>query len=152
MAQELLGKWRKGRMAIRPHVRLSLTGARLLLSLAFVAEFTARGLRRLLVIVTRRPIRAVATPVPSVVPFSFSVGHNMPLSRETCKMCWRANPVGFAVPDDVWQEVVPSERRSDVVCISCFARLADEKLIPWDDQIQLYPVSLATHQNQGASP
>jgi hypothetical protein len=69
----------------------------------------------------------------------------MPLSRETCRICWRANPVGFYVPDDVWNAVIPPEHLSNVVCISCFARLADEKLVPWDRDIQLYPVSMHTH-------
>lgn len=40
---------------------------------------------------------------------------------------------------------MPPEHLSSVVCISCFARLADEKLIPWDQDIQLYPVSMHTH-------
>ncbi|MBA7622590.1 hypothetical protein ES703_29968 [subsurface metagenome] len=71
----------------------------------------------------------------------------MPLSREICKLCFRANPVGFSVPDEIWKDVIPSEHRSKVVCISCFARLADEKLIPWDKQICLYPISMHTHLN-----
>ncbi len=69
----------------------------------------------------------------------------MPLSREICKLCFRVNPVGFVVPDETWIAVTPPEYRSKVVCISCFAHLADEKLIPWDNQIQLYPVSMRTH-------
>lgn len=69
----------------------------------------------------------------------------MSLSREICKICFRANPVGFYVPDNIWNDVVPSEYRSRVVCISCFTCLADEKLVPWDDNIQFYPVSMHTH-------
>lgn len=69
----------------------------------------------------------------------------MPLSREICRICFRVNPVGFAVPDEVWHDVIPPEHLSNVVCISCFARLADEKLVPWDRQIQFYPVSMYTH-------
>jgi hypothetical protein len=68
----------------------------------------------------------------------------MSLSREICKICFRANPVGFTVPDEIWRDVIPTELQSDVVCISCFARLADEKLVPWDLQIELYPVSMHT--------
>lgn len=30
----------------------------------------------------------------------------------------------------------------------CFARFADEKLIPWEDHIVFYPVSLASHINE----
>ncbi len=69
----------------------------------------------------------------------------MPLSREICRICFRVNPVGFYVPDNIWNDVVPPEHLSSVVCISCFARLADEKLVPWDRDIQLYPVSMYTH-------
>ena len=69
----------------------------------------------------------------------------MTLSREICKICFRANPVGFSVPDEIWKDAIPSRHWDDVVCISCFARLADEKLIPWDEQIELYPVSMRTH-------
>lgn len=65
-----------------------------------------------------------------------------PLSREICKLCFRVNPIGFHVPDKVWKDVIPSEHQSKVVCISCFAHLADEKLIPWDSKIRLYPISL----------
>jgi hypothetical protein len=60
-------------------------------------------------------------------------------------MCHRANPVGFQVPDSIWREVVPEEYQSGVVCLPCFTRLADEKLVPWDRQIRFYPVSMATH-------
>ena len=69
----------------------------------------------------------------------------MSLSREICKICFRANPVGFTVPNEIWKDVVPSEYCSRVLCISCFTRLADEKLIPWDREIQFYPVSMNTH-------
>ena len=69
----------------------------------------------------------------------------MALSRETCKICFHANPIGFRVSDDVWRDVVPNEYLEKVVCISCFTRLADEKFIAWDNDIQLYPVSLCSH-------
>ena len=67
------------------------------------------------------------------------------LTREICKKCLRDNPIGFKVPDSIWQDVVPDFLQSGVVCISCFTQLADEKFIPWDDQIEFYPVSLHTH-------
>ena len=69
----------------------------------------------------------------------------MSLSREICKICFRANPVGFSVPDEIWKDVVPSVHLSSTICISCFAGLADEKLTPWDKEIKLYPVSMYTH-------
>ena len=70
------------------------------------------------------------------------------MSREICKICWHVNPVGFSVPDAVWEAVVPLQFRSNVLCILCFARLADEKLIPWDEDIKFYPVSLYTHLDE----
>ena len=69
----------------------------------------------------------------------------MVATREICKMCYRINPVGFKVLDKIWREVVPPEFQHFVVCLSCFIRLADEMLIPWDDEIRFFPVSLVTH-------
>ena len=66
-------------------------------------------------------------------------------TREICKLCWQINVVGFHVPDDVWTAVVPECAQTRVVCLACFTRLADEKLIPWDRDIEFSPVSLATH-------
>jgi len=84
--------------------------------------------------------------VPDTVPEEpmLAVG-----SRETCKACYHVNPIGFHVPDDVWLAVVPECLQGRVVCVQCFARLADEKLIPWDRDIEFFPVSMATHAEPG---
>lgn len=66
-------------------------------------------------------------------------------SREICQLCFHPNPVGFRVPDDVWESVVPEGARGGVVCLNCFARLGDEQGIAWEKDIQFFPVSLATH-------
>ena len=66
-------------------------------------------------------------------------------SREICKICYHVNAIGFAVPDDIWEQVVPHPFSVGVVCLSCFTRLADEKLIPWDKQVEFFPVSLHAH-------
>jgi hypothetical protein len=66
-------------------------------------------------------------------------------SREICKICFHVNRVGFNVPEEIWRAVVPAELQKSVVCLDCFSRLADEKLIRWDASIALYPVSMATH-------
>jgi len=66
------------------------------------------------------------------------------MSREICKACFRPSSVGFAVPDEVWAAVKPERLPGDVLCLQCFTTLADEQLIPWDRDIQFYPVSLAT--------
>lgn len=66
-------------------------------------------------------------------------------TREICKLCFHVNPIGFKVTNIVWKAVVPPKHQSDIVCISCFIRLADEKLIPWEKKITLFPLSLHTH-------
>lgn len=66
-------------------------------------------------------------------------------SREICKVCYHVNPVGFYVPDEIWRSVVPEALRASVLCLACFARLADEKLIRWEQEIEFFPVSLVSH-------
>lgn len=66
-------------------------------------------------------------------------------SREICKICFHVNTIGFHVPDDVWNVVVPEYLQPSVVCLACFTRLADEKLVAWDRKIEFFPVSLAKH-------
>ena len=63
----------------------------------------------------------------------------MPPSRQICKICGHAEAIGFYVPDEVWYIVVPGFYKEQELCLSCFARLADEKLIPWDDYIEILP-------------
>lgn len=71
-------------------------------------------------------------------------------SREICKLCWHVNAVGFRVPDDIWRAVVPIGKQNGVICLSCFTRLADEKSVPWDTDIQFFPVSLTSHRGTAA--
>src|SRR5688572_5601504 len=51
--------------------------------------------------------------------------------RETCKRCWRENPVGFSVSDGIWKDVVPARRRHQVLCVFCFDRYAVRRGIDW---------------------
>lgn len=67
-------------------------------------------------------------------------------SRETCKICYRANAVGFRVPDEVWRQAVPEPKQNGVVCLACFTMLADERGVEWDREIEFFPVSLVTHR------
>lgn len=67
------------------------------------------------------------------------------MSRELCKLCYHVNAIGFQVPDDIWRAVVPYTFRSSIVCLACFARMADERCVPWDKDIEFFPVSFATH-------
>lgn len=88
--------------------------------------------------------------MPCVGVTASAVGHGDPslrriASREICKLCYHVNAVGFSVPDQLWASVVPEHIRERVVCLACFTRLADEKLIAWDRDIQFWPVSLVSH-------
>lgn len=67
------------------------------------------------------------------------------VTREICKICYQVNRVGFSVPDETWKAVVPESHQSGVVCLECFTRLGDEKMIHWDKNIEFWPVSLASH-------
>jgi hypothetical protein len=71
----------------------------------------------------------------------------MPAAREICKLCYHVNAIGFRVPDNVWVAVVPYYVRDSVVCLACFTRLGDEKNVPWDREIEFFPVSRMTHLN-----
>lgn len=90
--------------------------------------------------------------MPSVASVSSPINHcsaSGSLSREICKICYHANPVGFSVPDGVWECIVPPELRESVVCLACFARIGDEKGVQWDREIEFFPVSRATHLSPG---
>lgn len=78
-------------------------------------------------------------------PSEVSRKDDVMMSRELCKLCYHVNTIGFRVPDNVWEDIVPEHARNGVVCLSCFSRIGDEKLIEWDRDIEFYPVSLATH-------
>ena len=70
------------------------------------------------------------------------------LTREICKICHLENPIGFVVPDTLWRIVIPKKHWHHVVCISCFTRRADKKLLEWDANIALYPVSVYSVQKR----
>lgn len=65
--------------------------------------------------------------------------------REICGLCHRVSPVGFWVPNDIWEAVVHSHYLHSIHCLSCFIERADEKLINWSKEIKFYPVSLRSH-------
>lgn len=68
------------------------------------------------------------------------------MTREICKICFHPNRVGFSVPDEVWNIVIPDIHKNHVVCLQCFTRLADEHLVEWDKNIEFFPISLQTFQ------
>lgn len=71
-------------------------------------------------------------------------------ARETCKRCWRANPLGFNVPDEVWAAAVPESFRNKVLCIMCFDEFATERGVVWDHEVVFHPVSGAAHLRESA--
>lgn len=66
-------------------------------------------------------------------------------TRERCQLCGDISPVGFHVPDETWRAAVHPSLVHSVLCLPCFASMADEKLIRWDEGIRVFPVSLAGH-------
>jgi hypothetical protein len=66
------------------------------------------------------------------------------MTRERCKCCHRYSPLGFHIPDDIW-EAVTADTDFNVLCIMCLDRLATERGIAWEAKgVQFHPVSLAT--------
>ncbi len=66
------------------------------------------------------------------------------MKRGVCAACGAVVRVEFAVPDEVWAEVVPEPYRGSKVCLACFTAWADEALVPWDQKIEFRPVSAHT--------
>lgn len=50
---------------------------------------------------------------------------------QTCKICGRRDKFDFSVPDEIWEQIVPSEMASRVICLFCFDDLAVEKGISY---------------------
>lgn len=65
--------------------------------------------------------------------------------REICALCHEVSRIGFSVPDEIWKLAVHERFQSSIICLRCFARLADERQIEWDKNIEFYPVSWVTH-------
>lgn len=66
-------------------------------------------------------------------------------TREFCGRCHRVSPVGFHSPNSIWEAVAGRHWKNEILCIVCFAALGDEKHIVWEEGIEFYPVSYATH-------
>lgn len=66
-------------------------------------------------------------------------------TRERCAACNHYSPVSFAVPNEVWEQSLHPQFQNSILCIMCFARMADEKLVPWEREIELFPKSFFTH-------
>lgn len=67
-------------------------------------------------------------------------------TREWCNCCNNYSPVSFHVPDEIWNEVTMGKFQR--LCIMCFAKRADERLIDWAKDIQFFPFSLKNESNE----
>lgn len=66
-------------------------------------------------------------------------------TREFCQRCHRVSPVGFFSPHDIWESVAGRHWSNSILCVVCFAALGDEKHIAWEEGIEFFPMSYATH-------
>jgi hypothetical protein len=64
--------------------------------------------------------------------------------REICSLCHEVSRVGFKVPNEIWKLVVHVSQIESLICLNCFTRLADERGVEWDKDIQFYPTSRVT--------
>ena len=70
-----------------------------------------------------------------------TVSRETPPTGEVCKRCFRANCIGFSVPDEVWAAVVRS--RWTLLCPLCFDEEAKKGGVPYEFTA-LYPVTWST--------
>lgn len=71
-------------------------------------------------------------------------------TREICRLCWSVIRVGFTVPDGIWTAAMRPHlyhRPVDLIaCLACFSRLADERGVEWDRDIEFFPISQVAHR------
>ena len=64
--------------------------------------------------------------------------------RQFCSICHEVDRVTFDVPDEIWELSTHESQRNNIICLSCFTKMADERGVKWDDNIKFYPVSQIT--------
>jgi hypothetical protein len=64
--------------------------------------------------------------------------------RQLCSVCKREYAVDFFVPNDVWELATHHSQRDDLICLDCFARMADCRFVQWDRDIEFVPRSLVS--------
>lgn len=62
-------------------------------------------------------------------------------TRPICEDCRKRIAVDFKVPDFVWLSVFHQCDGFGYLCVQCFATRADEKMVPWCEHIELFPMS-----------
>jgi hypothetical protein len=65
--------------------------------------------------------------------------------RQICSVCHREYGIDFQVPDHVWELATHRSQRNDLICLDCFARMADTRFVAWEEGLRIYPTSLITH-------
>ena len=65
-------------------------------------------------------------------------------TREICQRCNQVSAVGFFAQPEIWA-MVAGQWRDSILCLTCFARLGDEKHVAWETGMQFFPVSYASH-------
>jgi len=66
---------------------------------------------------------------------------NPTISREICDSCHEIIRVSFWVDNNIWKQATPYKWENKHLCINCFTRFADERLLDWDKTIRFYPIS-----------
>ena len=66
-------------------------------------------------------------------------------TRQVCQMCHEVCRVDFWVPKEMWLMASRKGFENAIVCLFCFTRIADEKMLKWDKEIKFHPVSQKTH-------
>ena len=72
-------------------------------------------------------------------------------TREFCGRCHALSAVGFFVSKEMWLAVAGRWEHA-ILCLRCFAQLGDEKHIAWEEGIEFYAVSYATHHAARSTP
>ena len=64
--------------------------------------------------------------------------------RQICTVCGNECRVDFIVPNDIWELATHFSQRNALICLDCFTKMADARLVQWDRYIKFYPQSLIT--------
>lgn len=57
--------------------------------------------------------------------------------RQTCALCGKIYKIDFFVRNDIWALAMPVRHRHSLCCLECFVNQADERMIEWDEHIEI---------------
>lgn len=67
-------------------------------------------------------------------------------TRPRCGNCGEYVVCDFVADDDVWKRAVPRHLQTGCyLCLTCFARSGDERLVRWEEGLEIIPLSLRSH-------